>query len=79
MLCGGVAACHRYGVCSVFNKKGISWCMNFIDIKMHGTTIKTLLWCFLYAGRMRTELRVGVLTIYKLLLIYMLCVCWSGY
>jgi len=44
--------------------------MNFIDIKMHGATIKTLFWCFLYAGMMRTELRVGVLTIYKLLLIY---------
>ena len=55
MLCGGVAACLRYGLCTVrcfesrlntansthtINKACICWCMNFIDIKMHGTTIK---------------------------------------
>ena len=39
VLCGGVSACHRYGVCTVrcvesvikFNKECICWCMNFIE------------------------------------------------
>jgi len=39
MLCGGVAACHRYGMFAVRCVECICWCMNFTDIKMHGTTL----------------------------------------
>ena len=37
MLCGGVAACGRYGVCTVR-------CVDcdFMNVKMHGTTIKKI-------------------------------------
>ena len=40
MLCGGVAALHRYGMCTVRCVDCICLCMNFIEIKMHVTTTK---------------------------------------
>jgi len=48
VLCGGVAACHRYGVCTFRCVKCIFWCVNFIDIRMHGTTVKNIIysWCW---------------------------------
>jgi len=46
-----MATCHMYCVCTVRWVECICWCMNFIDIKMHGTTIKICVTMWLYVMR----------------------------